>query len=80
MDLIEQSQYLIYDSEVYFCVQNFVKPESLFQCVEVNEKQRFSDHMLQRESSCVSVSPREQNLKDDKKLTYVYGLNSYCSI
>jgi len=28
--LIEQLQYLIYDSEVYFCVQNFVKPESLF--------------------------------------------------
>jgi len=30
MWLIEQLQYLIYDSEVYFCVQNFVKPESLF--------------------------------------------------
>ena len=41
MGLIEQLQYLIYDSEVYFCVQNFVKQESLFQCVEVNEKWRF---------------------------------------
>ena len=31
MGLIEQLQYLIYDYEVYFCVQNYVKPESLFQ-------------------------------------------------
>ncbi len=43
MGLIEQLQYLIYDSEVCFCEQNFVKPESLFQCVEFNEKRRFWD-------------------------------------
>ena len=31
MGLIEQLEYLIYDSEVYFCVQNFAMPESLFE-------------------------------------------------
>ena len=61
MGLIEQLQYLIYDFEVYFCEQNFVMAESLFQCVEVNEKYGF--HISFEKFNRISNRKRSLDIK-----------------